>query len=113
MSLLVLGAFFQAMASVYLDVGSVALFLKNHGLFSLGFDFLCLGVILSFVGRLTVKLDRRHGFGGVPLTGALVLGLIALLVGIRQYGPNQFLIQTLLIYRYIVFVLTSVIFWSI
>lgn len=111
--LLVLGAFFQAMASVYLDVGSVALFLKNHGLFSLGFDFLCLGVILSFVGRLTVKLDRRHGFGGVPLTGALVLGLIALLVGIRQYGANQFLIQTLLIYRYIVFVLTSVIFWSI
>ena len=30
--LLVCGAFFQGMASVYLDVGTLALFLKNHGL---------------------------------------------------------------------------------
>ena len=111
--LLVCGAFFQGMASVYLDVGTLALFLKNHGLFSVGFDFLCLGVLLSFLGRWTVKLDRRHGFGGVPLTGALIVFLIGLLTLIRQYGPNQFLIQTLFIYRYIAFVLTSVVFWSI
>lgn len=111
--LLVFGAFFQAMASVYLDVGATALFLKNHGLLSLGFDFICLGGLLTLVGRLTVKLDRRHGFGGVPLTGALILGLIALLSCIRSYGGNQFFIQTLMIYRYVVFILTTVIFWSI
>ena len=80
LSLLVMGAFLQGIAFVYLDVGTIALFLQNHGIFHVGIDFICLALLLPFVGSLTVKLDRRNGYGGAPLTAFLTLILVGLLI---------------------------------
>ena len=113
LSLLVIGAFLQGIAFVYLDVGTIALFLQNHGIFHVGIDFICLACLLPFVGSLTVKLDRRNGYGGAPLTAFLTLLLVGILWLINRYGPAFILIQTLFIYRYIAMILISAAFWTI
>lgn len=100
LSLLMLGAFFQGLFFVYLQIPTVEIFLQKKGLFDIGFDFLLVGIILSFVGRITVKLDRRFGYGGVPLCGALFCVLVGLLWATKSSDGNVWLVNALFIYLY-------------
>lgn len=113
LSLLVIGAFLQGMGFVYLDVGTIDFFLQNHGIFHVGIDFICLAILLPFIGSFTVKLDRRNGYGGAPSTALLTLLLVVGLILVNQYGPVSILVQAFFIYRYAAIILISAIFWTI
>ncbi len=111
--LLVIGAFLQGISFVYLDVGTSALFLQNHGIFYVGIDFLFMAPLLPFIGSLTVKLDRRNGYGGAPLTALLTLILVGILALINTFGVQSVFIQALFVYKYVAMILFSTIFWTI
>ena len=107
LSLLVIGAFLQGISFVYLDVGTSALFLQNHGIFYVGIDFLFMAPLLPFIGSLTVKLDRRNGYGGAPLTALLTLILVGILALINTFGVQSVFIQALFVYKYVAMILIS------
>ena len=77
--LLSLGAFLLGASLTFLDVGTLGLFVQKNTFYAVGIDFLLIALCLVWTGSVTVKLDRRHGYGGVPLTGFLTLLLFGLL----------------------------------
>ncbi len=109
--LLMLGAFFWGMFLTHLNIASVQLLLQKKGLFDVGFLFICIGVLTSFIGRLTVKLDRRKGYGGVPLSAGLFVVLLALL-WMMDSAPKC-VGQFLFVYQYVAPVILQVSFWMI
>ena len=111
--LLSLGAFLLGMATTFLDVGVVSLFLQKNTFYAIGFDFLMMALCLVFIGSITVKLDRRHGYGGVPLTAFLTLILFALLKLIQMYPDSVIPVNLLFIYKYLMPILVAMSFWTI
>ncbi|MGN0919725.1 MAG: HEAT repeat domain-containing protein [Alphaproteobacteria bacterium] len=113
LTLLVLGAFLLGMSTTFLEVGSVSLFIQKKTFYAAGFDFLIVAICLVFVGSITVKLDRRHGYGGVPLTACLTLLLFGLLK-MTAIFPNSVVPANLLfIYKYLMPVVVAMAFWTI
>ena len=111
--LLSLGAFLLGMSSTFLDVGAVSLFLQKNTFYAIGFYFLMIGLCLVWVGSITVKLDRRHGYGGVPLTLFLTLILFGLLKLINAFPESVIPVNILFGFKYILPVLVAMSFWTI
>ena len=98
--LLMGGAFVLGQFMVYLNTGVMDLYLQKGGIFDVGFDFLWVGILISFVGRITVKLDRRRGYGGAPLT-LILFGLLAgLLWWIQEVSDSQLIPHLFFLYAY-------------
>ncbi len=113
LSLLMLGSFLQGVFLVYLQIPTIEMFLAHQGLFDIGFDFLLIGILISFIGRITVKLDRRLGYGGVPLSGVLFFVLAGLLWAASSLGVNALFTNSLFIYLYTAPILLQTAFWMI
>lgn len=111
--LLSLGAFLLGMSSTFLDIGAVGLFLQKNTFYAIGFDFLIIAICLIWVGSITVKLDRRHGYGGVPLTAFLTLTLFLLLKTVEIFPESVIPVNILFGFKYILPVLVSFSFWTI
>lgn len=110
-SLLMLGAFLQGAFLAFLNTGALSFYLEQKGLFDLGFDFLLVGILISFVGRWTVKLDRRMGYGGAPICALLFGILISLLFFMESH--TRIGVNLLFLYAYTVPLLLQVAFWMV
>ena len=111
--LLALGAFLLGMATTFLDVGIVSLFLRKGIFYAIGIDFLAVALCLVWVGSITVKLDRRNGYGGVPLTTFLTFLLLVIWKCTNVFPSSVLPVNALFIYKYILPVIVSVSFWTI
>ncbi len=111
--LLSIGAFLLGMGFVFFDVGAVSMLLQKNNQHAIGFDFLIVALFSVWVGSLYVKLDRRHGYGGVPLTFFLTIILLGILKAIISFPDSSILINTLFVYKYVMPVLVGVSFWTI
>ena len=74
--LLSLGAALLGAGWVCLDIASISFLLENKLQYTIGFNFLIIAILLSFIGSISTKLDRRHGYVGVPLCAFLLLLLL-------------------------------------
>ena len=113
LSLLSLGAFLLGMATTFLEVGIVSQFIQKNTFHALGLDFLIVGICSVFVGSIIVKLDRRHGYGGVPLTAFLTLVLFGLLKAVENFSDSVVPENALMIYKYLMPVMIAMSFWTI
>ena len=113
LALLSLGAFLLGIATTFLDVGVVSLFIQRKTMYALGIDFLAVAICLVWVGSITVKLDRRHGYGGVPLIALLTIILFGLLKLVQIYPHSVIPTNLLFIYKYLMPVLVAMSFWTI
>ncbi len=111
--LLSIGSFLLGLSTVFLDVGTLGAFIQKNTSYALGIDFLLLALCLTWVGSITVKLDRRHGYGGVPLTAFLTFLLFALLKLIEFYPTSVIPVNLLFIFKYVMPVLVAFSFWTI
>ncbi|MBR6231754.1 MAG: hypothetical protein IKQ99_01485 [Alphaproteobacteria bacterium] len=111
--LLSLGAFLLGIATTFLEVGTVSLFLQKNTFYAIGVDFLFVALCLVWAGAVTVKLDRRNGYGGVPLTTFLTFILIVILESVSFFPKSSLPVNILFIYKYILPVIVSVSFWTI
>ena len=111
--LLSLGAFLLGIAITFLDVGTVSLFIQKNTFHAIGVDFFGVALCLIWVGSITVKLDRRHGYGGVPLTAFLTFILFCLLK-LEQTSPHSVIpVNFLFIYKYLMPLIVTMGFWTI
>ena len=111
--LLSLGAFLLGMSTTFLEVGTVSLFLKKNTFYAAGVDYLFIALFSVWAGSITVKLDRRNGYGGVPLTTFLTFLLIVILECINFFPKSSIPVNILFIYKYILPIIVSVSFWTI
>ena len=113
LALLVAGAFLLGMTTTFLEVGTLGLFIQKNTFYALGVDFLIVALCLVWVGSVTVKLDRRHGYGGVPLTAFLTILLFALVKTVELFPNSVIPANILFVYKYLMPVVVAMAFWTI
>ena len=111
--LLSLGGFLLGLSTTFLEVGATGLFIFENTFHAIGIDFLAVAICSVFVGSVTVKLDRRHGYGGVPLTMFLTLVLFGFIKSLKLYPNSDIPANILFIYKYLMPVMVTMSFWSI
>ncbi len=104
-------ALVKSMALALLDTGTVAWFLAEHGLLRIGFDFILLGVLMSFIGREVLLLKRRRGYGVLRVFVVSVLLVTVGLLAADAHGKGG--TDILLVIKYAVFILLNIAFWVI
>lgn len=108
---LMLGSILKTVGLIYLDAGTVSLYLHEFAVAYVGFDFILVAALLVLTGYYTLLFDRRHGYGCVPVCASALLVLTGL---IFMADLNEAIgIHGLFVYKYGAFVLFNISFWTV
>ncbi len=93
------------------DIGATSLLLETRDIVSIGFNYLLVAILSVFIGSISLRLERRRGYGAAR-TGAIAALVLMGLYGWFQSTGSLAAVDLMFVAKYGILFVMNVAFWS-